>query len=273
MDKFQFITIFFYMLSTAGYVAYLFFQKNYWQKAGYVLLSAGLGCHTLFIVLSYLGSGLFPGRNLHQTLVVACWAFSGMFVLIQYKFNLKILGVYAAPVAAAVMIMAAGLPTATVSNSPFFKSFWLFFHLMTTFLGHAAFALACGVGGLYLLQERAIKTKQPGFFFRRLPSLNLLDRTGYACIVSGFMMLTIGLVAGVLYAKTAWGRFWSWDSKEVWTAIVWLFYAVLLHERIVSGWRGRKAAIMSIVGFGLLLFTFLGVNLLLEGHHGEFTRW
>jgi cytochrome c-type biogenesis protein CcsB len=126
---------------------------------------------------------------------------------------------------------------------------------------------------LYLIQENAIKAKKRRFFFKRLPSLELLDITGYACIVVGFTLLTIGLITGFVYAKSIWGRFWSWDPKEVWSGITWIFYAILLHERLTIGWRGRKSAIMAIVGFGVLIFTFLGVNLLLEGHHGEFTRF
>ncbi|MCG2830968.1 MAG: cytochrome c biogenesis protein CcsA [Desulfobacteraceae bacterium] len=110
------------------------------------------------------------------------------------------------------------------------------------------------------------------FFFRRLPSLELLDTAGYTCIVVGFTMLTIGLATGLVYAKMVWGKFWSWDPKEVWSGITWLLYAALLHERLTVGWRGRKAAIMAIVGLAVLLFTFFGVNFLLKGHHGEFTR-
>ncbi|HSO17956.1 MAG TPA: cytochrome c biogenesis protein CcsA, partial [Desulfosarcina sp.] len=87
----------------------------------------------------------------------------------------------------------------------------------------------------------------------------------------GFTMVTIGLITGVVYAKAVWGRFWSWDPKEVWSAITWLFYAALLHERLTVGWRGRRAAFMAIIGFGVLLFTFFGVNFLLQGHHGTFT--
>ena len=272
MDIIHFIAIFCYMLSTAGYVAYLFFQKGYWQKTGFVLLAVGFGWHSLLLLVNYVQTGLFPGQNLHQTLILAGWAFSCVFLILQYKFNLKILGVYAAPFVAVIMISAAGVPTAEISSHPFFKSFWIFFHVMTTFIGNAAFALACGIGCLYLLQERAIKTKNTGFFFKRLPSLDLLDNTGHACIITGFTALTIGLVAGILYAKVAWGRFWSWDPKEVWSGIVWLFYAALLHERLTAGWPGRKAAIMSIIGFLVIMFTFLGVNLILEGHHGEFTR-
>ena len=151
------------------------------------------------------------------------------------------------------------------------KSWWLAAHIVTIFLGNAAFALACGLGMLYLLQENTIKNKTRGFFFSRLPSLDLLDTTGYASIVVGFSMITIGLITGVVYAKAIWGRFWSWDPKEVWSAVTWLFYAALLHERLTDGWRGRRAAIMAIIGFCVILFTFFGVNFLLQGHHGTFT--
>lgn len=261
------------MLSTAGYVAYLIFQQSGWQKAGYGLLATGFVCHTALIVMSSLSEGLYPGRNLYQTLVLAGWAVAGVFLFVRLRFNLKVLGIFAAPLAAAVMMMASRIPTDIVADSRFFKSFWVFFHVLTMFLGNAAFALASGVGVLYLLQERAIKSKTQGFFFKRLPSLDMLDTVGYRCIVSGFVMLTIGLAAGFVYARIAWGHFWSWDPKEVWATAVWLFYAALLHERLTVGWRGRRSAVMSIVGFAVILFTFLGVNLLLEGHHGEFTRW
>ncbi len=273
MDIIQLITIFLYILSTSGYVAYLFFQQGVWQKTGYGLLFVAFLCHTAVILFSSFETGLFPGWNLYQSLVLAGWAFSGMFLFVRHKFNLKVLGIYAAPLTAAIMIIAVNVPTDTVSDNQFFKSIWVFFHVLVMFLGNGALALACGAGFLYLLQERAIKTKTRGFFFTRLPSLELLDSVGYRCIVSGFTMLTIGLVVGFLYAKVVWGRFWSWDPKEVWAGIVWLFYAALLHERLAVGWRGRKSAIMAIIGFAVILFTFLGVNFFLEGHHGGFTRW
>jgi ABC-type transport system involved in cytochrome c biogenesis permease subunit len=85
-------------------------------------------------------------------------------------------------------------------------------------------------------------------------------------------MMTLGLIMGVVYAKTIWGRFWSWDPKEVWSGISWLLYAAMIHMRLSVGWQGRRSAIMAIIGFAAVLFTFLGVNLLLSGHHGEFTQ-
>jgi cytochrome c-type biogenesis protein CcsB len=183
------------------------------------------------------------------------------------------LGIYAAPLIALIMIAVSQVPNTPSQEQSIFKNFWLISHVVTVFIGNAAFALACGIGILYLLQERAIKTKNPGFFFRRLPSLDMLDGTGYTCIIIGFTLLTFGLISGFIYAKTIWGRFWGWDPKEVWSGITWLFYAALLHGRLNVGWRGRRAAIMAIIGFAILLFTFLGVNFLLTGHHKPFTTF
>jgi cytochrome c-type biogenesis protein CcsB len=266
------ITILFYMLSTAKYFAYLFIQKNFLQRAAFYLLMAGFLCHSAVIGYGFVRSGHIPIQNLSETLYFAGWAIAGVFLIFQYKFKLKILGIYAAPLATLVMVIASQLPREPVQVKNIFKSFWIIVHVITIFIGEASFALACGIGLLYLIQEHAIKSKHHGFFFKRLPSLELLDSTGYACIIAGFTMLTLGLISGFVYAKLVWGKFWSWDPKEIWSGITWLLYAALLHQRLSVGWRGRRAAIMAIIGFAVILFTFLGVNFILHGHHGEFTR-
>ena len=273
MRYFIMITIFFYLLSSAAYFSYLFWQKNYFQKTGYFLFFTGFLFHSAAIGHVFVQAGVIPVRNFYETLIIAGWAVAGVFLIFRYKFNLKILGVYAAPLTTVVMIIATLYPHETESLHGMFKSFWLVTHVIFIFIGEAAFALACGLGLLYLIQEHALKTKRYGFFFKRLPALELLDTTGYASIITGFTMLTIGLVTGFIYAKSAWGRFWSWDPKEVWSGITWLLYAALFHGRISLGWRGRKSAIMAIIGFVVLLFTFVGVNFLLKGHHNQFTRW
>lgn len=260
-----------YMFSCAGYFGYLFFQKSHLQRTAVGLMMAGFAMHTVSLVACGMRSGNFPVNNLHETLSVTGWALAAVFLAFSFRYKLKILGIYAAPLIILVMIAAYQMPKPVARDPQLFKSWWLAAHIVTIFLGNAAFALACGLGILYLLQENAIKKKTRGFFFSRLPSLDLLDSTAYASIIAGFSLITIGLITGVIYAKAVWGRFWSWDPKEVWSAIVWLFYAALLHERLTVGWRGRRAAIMAIIGFGALLFTFFGVNFLLKGHHGSFT--
>lgn len=267
------ITILFYMLSTASYIAYLFLQKNYLHRSGRYMLAAGFFCHSVLIGYECAKSGHIPVHNLHETLLLAGWAIAGVFLIFQHKFSLRILGIYAAPLATLVVTVSYFVQREPAQTKNIFNSLWFIFHIIFVFIGEASFALACGAGILYLVQENAIKTKKRGFFFKRLPSLELLDTTGYSCIAVGFALLTIGLVSGFIYAKSVWGRFWGWDPKEVWSGIMWIFYAALLHERLVAGWRGRKAAIMSIIGFAVLLFTFFGVNFFLKGHHGEFTKW
>jgi cytochrome c-type biogenesis protein CcsB len=260
-----------YTLSCASYFGFLFFQKPVFQRTAIALMIFGFGLHTAAIVASGVRAGNFPVNNLHETLSVTGWAVTAVFLAFHFTYKLKILGIFAAPLITLIMIAAYGMPQPIAQNPQLFKSWWLAAHIVTIFVGNAAFALACGLGILYLLQEHAIKKKTRGFFFSRLPSLELLDTTGYACIVVGFSMITIGLITGVVYAKAVWGRFWSWDPKEVWSAVTWLFYAALLHERLTVGWRGKRAAIMAMIGFGVLLFTFFGVNFLMQGHHGTFT--
>jgi len=101
----------------------------------------------------------------------------------------------------------------------------------------------------------------------RMPSSRVLDDLVYRAIVWGFPFLTAGIITGAAWANYAWGTYWSWDPKETWSLIVWLVYAVYLHARITRGWHGKRAAILSIVGFGATLFCYLGVNLLLSGLH------
>jgi cytochrome c-type biogenesis protein CcsB len=275
MNALTFLTLALYLASTALYLVYLLRQRERLHRVAFGLLAGGFVVHTAAIGAEAVQMGTVPAFNLHQALSLAGWALTGVFVVFQWRggFPLRILGVFAAPLASLAMLAAVQFPADAVPEGEELRSLWVTFHVVILFVGEAAFALACGAGVLYLLQERAIKQKKRGFFYRRLPSLERLDRTGYRCIVVGFTLVTIGLVSGFVYAKAAWGRFWTWDPKEVWSAVMWLFYAALLHERLTVGWRGRKSAIMSIIGFGVLIFTFLGVNLIFQGHHGEFTQW
>ena len=270
MQLVLFICILLYMFSAAAYSVYLVIQREKIQRIGCVLLAAGFAGQTAAIVWRFIQTGRMPVNNLHETLLIVAWSIVAVFLVLRFQFKLKILGVYAAPLATFVLLAATQFPAEPLQPLSVLRGFWLVVHIITIFMGDASFVLAAGVGALYLIQERTIKTKTRGFFFKRLPSLELLDSTGYACIVSGFTMLTIGLVSGMVYAKAIWGQFWSWDPKEVWSAVTWIFYAILLHERLAVGWRERRTTIMALAGLVVLLFTFFGVNFLLKGHHGQF---
>ncbi len=261
-----------YLASSAGYLAFLFVQKKILHRLAYAAMMAGFLVHTGLLGYEFISLGFLPIHNLHQTLSFSAWTLAGVYLFLKYKYRINILGAYTAPLVSFILIQAYFIPKVPVEQTAVFKSLWLIIHVVMIFIGEASLALACGTGILYLIQEHGIKSKTHRFFFKRLPSLQFLDSTGYTFIVIGFTMLTIGLISGFVYAQSVWGRFWSWNPKEIWSCITWLFYAALLHERLVAGWRGRRAAVMAIIGFAAILFTFLGVNLFLEGHHDVFTK-
>jgi cytochrome c-type biogenesis protein CcsB len=256
MDLFFALTIACYLASSLGYQGYILFQKRPLHRVANVLLWLGFLCHTVFVGLQYVEGGHVPLQNLHETLSTFGWALVGVFLILQIRFHLMVLGALVAPLATLSVVIASMLPRPPLELAPLFKSLWRTLHLGTLVVGVAAFAIACFASILYLIQERAIKDKKPGFFFRRLPSLKLLDSVGYASLIVGFPMLTFGVITGVIYAQMVHGRFWSWNPREILGAITWLVYAALLHERLAVGWQGRRAAIMTIVGFVILLFTF-----------------
>jgi len=266
------LTILLYALSSVSYLVFLFRQREEYAHWGFWLLCAGFALHSAAIGMRIFTLGFLPAATMRDTLLIAGWSVALIFLAFGRRMRIKVLGVCASPLAALTLLLAVQLPDRPGEVKAILKSIWLLAHVVAIFAGEAAFALAAAAGLMYLLQERAIKGKHRGFFFRRLPSLDQLDAAGYNGIVIGFSLFSLALVTGFVYARAVWGRFWAWDPKEVWSGITWLIYAVLLHQRLTVGWRGRRAAVLAIVGFGLVLFTFLGVNFLMEGHHGEFTR-
>jgi cytochrome c-type biogenesis protein CcsB len=261
-----------YFASMAGYLLFLFNQKQTWQRTAFYMISTAILLHFASMIITIVTLRQIPIQNLSQSLSASAFLLGCMFLFFQYKSNLKILGLFVSILLSAAMLTVLMLPETPIEKNSVLKGFWLYSHIILVFLGEAALALACGTGILYLLQEKGIKTKNPGFFFKRLPSLDLLDSVGYTCLTTGFALLTIGLITGFIYAKSIWGRFWGWDPKEIFSVGTWLIYAALLHLRLYSGWRGRKSAIMTIIGFLIIMFTFLGVNILIGGHHQPFTQ-
>ncbi len=153
---------------------------------------------------------------------------------------------------------------------PVLESAWFPVHVTLAFLGDALFALAASASLLYLLQERRLKLRRRAGPLRHLPSLETLDRLNHACVLWGLVLLTLGIATGIGWAHEAWGRAaWASDPKLVFSLVVWAIYVVLLQGRMVAGWRGRRAATLTIAGFAVLLGSLVGVNVLAIGLHGK----
>jgi cytochrome c-type biogenesis protein CcsB len=195
------------------------------------------------------------------------WGIIGAYLILQLKFRLMVLGSFVAPLAAFLMLLSSTIPGVEMVVKPMYRSIWLTIHIGTIFIGNGMFAVTFLTAIMYLVQERQIKRKKLGSIHSRLPSLQTLDSINYHSLLCGFPLLTIGLIIGFIYAQYALGSYWRGDQKEIWSLITWLFYAALIHERAAVGWRGRRAAIMSIICFIMLLFLFFGVNLWLSDYH------
>jgi len=268
---FKFATLL-YLFGTLAYLTYVALLKEFLWKLAMVIVSVGFASHTLALFIRYAEAGHTPVTNLYESLSFFAWMIIGILLIANLKYKIKALGSFLAPMALILMVFALALPKEILPLAPVLRSVWHPFHVIFAFLGNAIFTLAFCCGVMYLIQENQLKSKKRGAITKRLPSLKVLDDLNYQALKFGFPLLTLGIITGAVWAEYAWGRYWAWDPKETWSLITWFLYAALLHQRLTVGWRGRKAAIMAIAGFLAVLFTFLGVNLILPGLH-SYSNW
>jgi cytochrome c-type biogenesis protein CcsB len=261
-----------YFFGTLAYLIYIIFLKGVLSKIAVTTVTTGFAFHTLALLTRYVEAGYTPVTNLYESLSFFAWMIIGILLIVNLRYKIKVLGAFLTPIALILMLFALALPKEIFPLAPALQSFWHPFHVIFAFLGNGIFTLTFCCGVMYLIQEHQLKSKRMGALAKRLPSLNLLDDLSYQSLKFGFPLLTLGIITGAVWAEYAWGRYWNWDPKETWSLITWLLYAALLHQRLTVGWRGRKASIMAIIGFLTVLFTFLGVNLLLPGLH-TYSKW
>jgi cytochrome c-type biogenesis protein CcsB len=261
------LALFLILLAAGGFIVYIIKQQKTVFTWSYRILVAGFVCHTFFLAHQYYTLGTAPVLSLKSALSFFSWTIIGAYLIFQLRFKLMVLGSFIAPLAAFLMIISSTIPGMEVVVKPIYRSMWFTMHVGTIFMGNGMLAVTFIAAIMYLIQEHQIKRKRLGSFYSRLPSLETLDSINYYALIYGFPLLTVGMITGSIYAQYALGSYWRWDPKEVWSLITWLFYAALLHERVAVGWRGRKAAIMSIICFLILIFTFIGVSLWLSDYH------
>jgi cytochrome c-type biogenesis protein CcsB len=256
-----------YLSGTVGYLVYLFRDLKQLPRISWTILLAGALFHGVALVMRTVNTGHIPAATIQEALSLFAWVFVVTYLILQIRLKLRILGSFVSPLAVVFMLSSWLLPSQIMLKSEFLKRGWVIVHVASLFLAIALFAVAFSVGVMYLLQERHIKKKNFGFLYERLPSLERLDSIAHYCLMSGFPLMTAGLIIGFANAAVVWHSPWNWDPKEILSLVTWIIYAVLVHERLAVGWRGRRAAWLSILGFSAILVTFVGASLLLGGHH------
>ncbi len=208
------------------------------------------------------GYGHAPLSNIYESLTFFALTISIIYLVVERRYRNRVIGVFALPLAFFALAYASfGTSDKIQPLIPALKSNWLIAHVITCFIGYAAFGVAFGISIMYLFQSGRKPVAEIGIL-SRMPDSSMLDELTHQLIMFGFLFLTVGIISGAVWANSAWGRYWGWDPKETWSFITWLIYASVLHFRMMRGWRGKRIAVLSIIGFAAVLFTYFGVNLL-----------
>lgn len=255
-----------YLIAASSFFAYLF-RGDTTARLPTAVLLFGFVAHTLVLTSRFFQEGFATVAVMGEALLFHSWLMVGIYLAMQLKYHLTVLGGIISPLAF-LMTLAVFAVGGGGEIPPGFKTFWLPLHVTLAFLGNAVFALAFGVSLIYLLQERRLKHKRMTALMKRFPSLESLDRLNYTLLVWGFPLMTLGILTGSLWAGIHWGNYWSWDPRQISSGIAWLLYGALLHGRVTAGLRGKKAALLTMFGFCVVLGYFLWGDTIFPSRHG-----
>ncbi len=249
-------TFLLYLLSTIIYSVFFFSQNKTVRKtARMFLLGAGI-FHTIYLIFRYFEAGHTPLTSNHDIVSFFSWAMAWGFLSFRWRYQIKNFGSFVSILITLQLIVAAMSSSEVRELQPELQNILFPIHASIIITAIAFLAMAFCGAIMYLLQERELKSKRFGFFFSRLPSLDALDTLNHHCLSIGFPLLTLGMITGLIWSKQVFGSFWSWDPKETYSLITWLLYAAILHQRFTVGWRGRRIAFFTIIGFVVSLITF-----------------
>ncbi len=248
-----------YLLAVMGYLLQISLKKTWLQKLAFSAIVSGFLLQTSCLLWRWKLAGFLPVTNLFSTLLFFSWALAACYIYFELRYKIGASGLFV--MLLNLVLLGAALqrdpvlPTLIASlDTPFFS-----LHIVFSFLGYAFFAMAFSLGGLYLIQRL--------FPSRQLPDLTTLRKLNEEAIFLGFALFTLCLIIGGIWAHWAWGYYFSWNIKGVWSFLVWLFYAGMCHAKFIRRWQGTGYALLSIAGFGVVLFTYLGIGLLLDSNH------
>ncbi|MCX8076021.1 MAG: c-type cytochrome biogenesis protein CcsB [Aquificaceae bacterium] len=229
---------------------------------GLVLNLAGMVRRT--IQTYELGVPHPPWSNLFEALTFWSFVVGFIYLFLERKYGIRLIGAVVVPLVFGLSAFALFYASKDiVPLMPALRSYWLYVHVVTAFVGYAGFTVGFGGAVFYLIKER--------FPQLPLPSREVLDEITYKSIVLVFPLWTASIILGAAWANEAWGGYWSWDPKEVWSLIVWLFFGAYLHARQMLGWKGKRTAWMVVFGFITVLICFFAVNLFFPGMHSYAT--
>lgn len=242
-------------------------------RVAVALTILGAMIHGAGVITRALGAGRVPWGNMYEFLTTGAFVAVAVFLLVLIRRDLRFLGTFVVGLAIIMLVAASVAYWTPVGHLvPALQSYWLIIHVSIAVLSSALFTLTFAMSALQLVQAHRQKAVAGGGedklgFMRLMPSALSLENLSYRINAIAFIGWTFTLMFGAIWAEKAWGRFWGWDTKEVWTFVIWVVYAGYLHARATRGWTGTRAAWLSIVGYLCVIFNFTIVNQFFNGLH------
>lgn len=259
MNVLFFGTLILYFFAAVLQFAGTVFQRELVTRWAWRLFLAALAAHTAFLVARGVIAHRLPLSNQFEFAAAFSWGISLLLLIVRARFRGDWLTAAALPMAFLVLSYAALQPREITELMPALRSSWFAFHIGSAVFSYAAFMLAGCAGIRYLLASKRPDADEL--------QLHQMDYMGYRLVALGFLLLTVTILSGAIWAEQAWSSFWTWDPKEVWALITWIIYAVYLHLRLRAKHSGVKMAWFAVIAVPVVLFTFAGVNTLMPGLH------
>ncbi|TFC02466.1 c-type cytochrome biogenesis protein CcsB [Cryobacterium adonitolivorans] len=223
-------------------------------------------------VLRGIAADRVPWANMYEFAMTGTLLIVTVFLFLLTRIDLRFLGTFVTGLVLILLGIAQQYYVEVAPLPPALQSVWLVIHVFVASLATGFFALGFALSFVQLLQfrrEDRVGTDKPGRlkFLKTLPAAVTLENLAYRTNIIGFILWTFTLMAGSIWAERAWGRYWGWDTKEVWTFIIWVIYAGYIHARATRGWRGSRSAWLAIIGFAAVMFNFGVVNVFFKGLH------
>jgi cytochrome c-type biogenesis protein CcsB len=255
-------TIVLYFVGTGFYLAYLVRRSEALSRVSLVITGVGFFSHSIALAARMVAENQMPLTSSHDAISFFSWALVLVFLVVELRHRIHILGSFILPLALISLVSAAALPKEVPTLEPVLKTVWL--HVTLSILGTVGFAVAFVAGIMYLIQDRLLKSKRFNVLYSKLPPLDFLDHLNQQSIVLGFPLLTLGIIVGAVSAEFAKGSFVSWNPEQTWALVTWVFYFAVLLGRLTIGWRAKRAAYLTIIGFAGVILIFIGV--IVKGH-------
>jgi cytochrome c-type biogenesis protein CcsB len=256
-EALSFLTMGLYFVGTLLFLVFLLHRSEILVRVAVFVAGAGFFAHTVALGMAIVSTGHLPIMSFHDAMSFFAWGLVLVFLVVVLRRGLQVLGAFILPLAFLSVVSATLAPVEADVMAPVFQSVWI--HVTLSILGTIGFAVAFVAGLMYLIQERLLKSKQFTGLFLKLPPLDFLDTLNQRSILFGFPLLTLGILTGAVSAQLTVGSYLSWNPEQVWALITWVFYFVVLMGRVTAGWRAKRAAYLTIVGFAGVILTFVGI--------------